>query len=37
MTSSAAALAACALVSWGAIIGYLFFLHSRLTKLERGK
>jgi hypothetical protein len=37
MTTSSAALAACALVSWGAIIGYLFFLHSKITKLEKGK
>ena len=37
MTSLSAALAACALISWGAVIGYLFFLHSKITKLERKK
>ena len=34
---SSTALVVCALVSWGAVIGYLFFLHSKVSKLEKNK
>ena len=35
MTS--AALTVCALVSWGAVAGYLFFLHRKISTLEKMK
>lgn len=34
MTSSAAVLV-CALVSWGAIIAWMFALHLKITRLEK--